>query len=140
MISVDTRRPQPRKSTVNLQRETKSERRRLALIDDPLTAEEETLRPRTREDCAGGPRPCPWISCRYHLYLEVGRTGNLTFYYPHLEPSDIPETCALDVADRGPQSLDAVGRLYNITRERARQVEKIALEKLIENPIVFELV
>ncbi len=28
-------------------------------------------RPRTRGDCADGPRPCPWYRCRHHLGLEV---------------------------------------------------------------------
>jgi hypothetical protein len=28
-------------------------------------------RPRTRGDCLQEARPCPWVSCRHHLLLEV---------------------------------------------------------------------
>ena len=28
-------------------------------------------RPITRADCIDGPRPCPWVSCRHHLLLEI---------------------------------------------------------------------
>src|SRR4051812_43658731 len=28
-------------------------------------------RPLRRADCANGPRPCPLVSCRHHLYLDV---------------------------------------------------------------------
>ncbi|MFY3742456.1 sigma factor-like helix-turn-helix DNA-binding protein [Anaeromyxobacter sp. Red801] len=42
------------------------------------------------------------------------------------------ETCALDVADRGPLTLDEVGKILGVTRERVRQIEVAALEKLQE--------
>lgn len=29
------------------------------------------LRPRTRAECADSPRPCPWVSCRHHLAIEL---------------------------------------------------------------------
>ncbi|MGN6107941.1 MAG: hypothetical protein ACTHU0_22725 [Kofleriaceae bacterium] len=28
-------------------------------------------RPKTRADCRAEARPCPWVSCRHHLLLEV---------------------------------------------------------------------
>ncbi len=40
------------------------------------------------------------------------------------------ETCALDVADRGGTTLEDVGAIMNLTRERIRQVEVRALAKL----------
>jgi DNA-directed RNA polymerase sigma subunit (sigma70/sigma32) len=40
------------------------------------------------------------------------------------------ETCALDVADRGGITLEEVGEILNLTRERIRQVEVFGLEKL----------
>ena|SRR5882757_525715 len=36
-------------------------------------------RPQTRADCAQQPRPCPWISCRYHLLLDVSENGQLRY-------------------------------------------------------------
>jgi hypothetical protein len=31
-------------------------------------------RPTTRAECLQEARPCPWVSCRYHLLLEVAAT------------------------------------------------------------------
>jgi DNA-directed RNA polymerase sigma subunit (sigma70/sigma32) len=41
------------------------------------------------------------------------------------------ETCALDVAGNGPQNFDRTGELLNVTRERVRQIEAMALAKLL---------
>ena len=84
----------------------------------------EAQRPHSRGECADGPRPCPWVSCRYHLYLDVHpSTGGLKLNFPALDVDELEETCALDVADRGGVNLDQVGRLVNLTREGARQVQ-----------------
>ena len=40
------------------------------------------------------------------------------------------QSCALDVADSGPLSLDDIGELEGLTRERVRQIEYTALRKL----------
>ena len=81
-------------------------------------------RPRTRGDCADGPRPCPWVSCKYHLYLDVDpETGSIKINFPDHEPWALAETCVLDVADRGKHKLGDVGVLLNVTRERIRQIE-----------------
>ena len=40
------------------------------------------------------------------------------------------ETCALDVADRGGITLEEVGAILNLARERIRQVEVRGLLKL----------
>jgi len=40
------------------------------------------------------------------------------------------ETCALDVADRGGITLEEVGAILNLTRERIRQVEVRGLAKI----------
>ncbi len=87
-------------------------------------------RPATRGECAGGPRPCPFVSCRHHLYLDVSaRTGSITLNFPDVEVEDMAESCALDVADRGGGTLEEVGALLNLTRERLRQLEVLALER-----------
>jgi hypothetical protein len=88
-------------------------------------------RPRTRGECMGGPRPCPFVSCRANLYLDVHpRTGAIKLNFPDLEVWELEESCALDVADRGDQTLGFVGRLVNVTRERVRQLELLFLAKL----------
>jgi hypothetical protein len=84
----------------------------------------EATRPRTRADCVDGPRPCLFVSCKYHLYLDVNpRTGSVKLNFPDKELWELAETCALDVADKGGITLEEVGAIMNLTRERVRQVE-----------------
>ncbi len=94
--------------------------------------EETPQRPRTRAECAEGPRPCPWVGCRYNLWSDVTEAGSLRVSFPGVEPEDMPPTgsCALDVADSGPQEGHVVGAYLNVVRERVRQIENEALEKL----------
>ena len=91
-------------------------------------------RPRTRMDCRRGPRPCPYVGCRYHLFLEVKPSGAITVSWPHLAPWEIPESCALDVAERGAHTLDEIGELLNISCERVRKIEAQAMAQLREKP------
>lgn len=39
-------------------------------------------------------------------------------------------TCSLDIADDGPHTLDELGELFGLTKERVRQIEEAALAKL----------
>jgi hypothetical protein len=88
-------------------------------------------RPRYREQCRGGKRPCLYVACRYHLYLDVNpRTGSIKINFPDKEVHELEETCALDVAERGGVTLEEVGSIMNLTRERIRQVEASGLDKL----------
>lgn len=90
-------------------------------------------RPRTRAQCSEAARPCPFVSCRYHLYLDVSpRTGTVKLNFPDLEPDELVETCCLDVADRGGATLEEVAGLQNLTRERVRQVETKAFRRLLD--------
>jgi hypothetical protein len=58
-------------------------------------------RPRTRGECRGGERPCPWAGCRYHLAIDVNEdNGSIKFNHPNTPIEEMTETCALDVADR----------------------------------------
>lgn len=99
-------------------------------------------RPKTRADCANVPRPCPWVTCRYNLYLEVTRRGIVQFTRPNKEPweMDPKQSCVLDVAERGPLVLDNIGEILNLTRERVRQVELDALSKMKKAPALREYV
>lgn len=80
-------------------------------------------RPKRRGACKEEERPCPYVSCRHHLYLDVARSGALKLNFPDLEVWEMTETCSLDVADRGGATLEDVGAILNLTRERVRQVE-----------------
>jgi len=65
--------------------------------------------------------------------MEIG-TGKSRTILPNFteeDPTNIPQTCALDVADTNmPNTLDAIGKLLNLTRERVRQIERRFLAKL----------
>jgi hypothetical protein len=101
---------------------------RAAAAQEPVLDVE---RPRTRGDCAGGERPCLWVSCKHHLYLDVNpETGSVKLNFPDVEPEDMVASCALDVAERGGVTLEEVGEIMNLTRERIRQIEVRALFKL----------
>lgn len=109
--------------------------RRLGKVDFsdgmPYEADLEEYRPASRNDCIDGPRPCPWISCKYHLYLDVNpRTGSIKLNFPDIEPWEMVHSCVLDIADRGPVTLEDVGRIMNLTRERIRQLEASASTKI----------
>ena len=118
-----------RSKTIALRRLSEAERKET----EAILAEMEHLRPKNRADCKDGDRPCPFVSCKYHLYLDVNpHTGSIKLNFPDLEVWELTETCSLDVADRGGITLEEVGELLNLTRERIRQVESTGLEKLRE--------
>lgn len=124
----------------------KGRRRSRTIATKRLTKEELALgeelrsvqinRPGHRTECspgAGGLRPCPYVACKHHLYLDVNpNTGSIKLNFPDLEVWEMAETCALDVAERGGITLEEVGEILNLTRERIRQVEVKGLSKLRE--------
>ncbi len=79
--------------------------------------------PATRAECVDGPRPCPYVSCRHHLYLDVSENGWLKLNFPHLDVTDMVQSCSLDVADGDGVTLEQLGEYFNISLEGARQVE-----------------
>lgn len=120
------RRTRMRSKTIAPKRLTKEELRNRDLLILP-----DVERPRTRADCRESHRPCPFISCKHHLYLDVNpETGSIKVNFPDLEVWEMKETCSLDVADRGGITLEEVGEILNLTRERIRQVEVRGLLRL----------
>ena len=112
-------------------------RRRLTGEVDPEEADLlqtiEQERPRTRADCINGPRPCMFVSCKHNLYLDVNpETGSIKLNFPDKEIWELEHTCALDVAEKGGITLEEVGQIMNLNRERIRQVETRGLMKLRE--------
>ncbi|HUS32973.1 MAG TPA: sigma factor-like helix-turn-helix DNA-binding protein [Kofleriaceae bacterium] len=121
------RRTRPRSKTIAMKRLTREELRVGAAMYPPV----DIPRPTTREECRGEMRPCPWVACKHHLYLDINpETGSIKINFPDLEPWELKHTCALDVAERGGITLEEVGEIMNLTRERIRQVEVRGLLKL----------
>jgi hypothetical protein len=121
------RKREVRARTISVKRMTKRELE----IGRLLYPEHDYEKPKSRIDCVDGARPCPFVSCKHHLFLDVSaRTGAIKLNFPDLEVWEMTETCALDIADRGGTTLEEVGAIMNLTRERIRQVEVKALAKL----------
>jgi len=121
------RRDRPRSRTIAMKRLSKEEIRQGAELMSLVHYE----RPVLRAECRCAVRPCPYVSCKHHLFLDVNpETGSIKLNFPHLEVWEMGESCALDVAERGGITLEEVGEIMNLTRERIRQVEVRGLLKL----------
>lgn len=91
-------------------------------------------KPETRGQCEQAARPCPYVSCRHHIFIEMQKSGSIRFPFgdslqtlPKLE-----YTCSLDAAAEGEMTLQRVATLNNLTRERIRQIELKAIAKMRE--------
>lgn len=94
-------------------------------------------KPISRSDCVDAERPCPWVSCRYHMAHRLGsghanrptvRDGSEDPHLDILDPdkwaTELPVSCMLDITDRGlPVSADECSEVMGIS---AHQVRKIA--------------
>jgi hypothetical protein len=117
-----------RARTISVKRMSRRELEHARTLLSPELGED---RPNTRAECRDGPRPCPHVSCRHHLYLDVSpKTGAIKLNFPDLEVWEMAISCALDVADEGGATLEDVGAIMNVTRERIRQMEISALARL----------
>lgn len=87
--------------------------------------------PVLRDACLTGARPCVYVSCPHNLYLDVNENnGSITYNFPELDPQQMKISCVLDVARAGGITLEETGSNLNLTRERIRQIESVAMKKL----------
>lgn len=109
----------------------------------PVVGDAEALeiqRPRTRGECAGGERPCPWVSCEHHAIHGVllGAEGHALDDDGAVAAIEtMAASCTLDVADQGGAERDGdagtlggIGALWGVSRERIRQIEAKALKAI----------
>lgn len=115
---------------------------------DRLPQLREHTRPRTYADCDAWPidgapvklgieLPCPFVGCKYNTTLSITRRGAITglagpaaHAAGFTDAPDTAGTCVLRIADRGGVPLEAVGEALGLTRERVRQLEQSAIQKL----------
>ena len=125
------RRRPVRGKTLQVRKMPKEYRKLLGILyPDP---EFEFERPKIRGECKDADRPCPFVSCRYHLYLDFNeekRNGAIKINFPDLDVDQMSQSCALDLAEEGARTLDEVGEFMNLTRERVRQIEEECIRKL----------
>jgi hypothetical protein len=130
------RRTRSRARTISIRRLSKAELNR-GREEFPET---DYWRPMTRGECSDIERPCPYVACKYHLYIDVHPVrGSIKINFPDVDVWEMEETCALDIADRGGITLEEVGEIMNLTRERVRQLETQGLAKLGDNDSVEQL-
>lgn len=82
-------------------------------------------RPKRRQDCKNGIRPCPFITCKYNLLLD-------RYSYDQLENDDSlwddgKPSCVLDEADKGGLTFKTIS--YNL-RMNLDSVRKLAAESV----------
>lgn len=125
MVSADEHGPQKAPVTLNYHNHVAKHFRRYQNQPPPY------WRPRVRGECENGPRPCPFVACRYNLFLDAKENGSILLNFG----SDVgalekmPDTCALDVADRGQHDGVAVGSFLNITGQAVRVATRAAVTK-----------
>ncbi len=98
--------------------------------------------PPPRSQCVDGPRPCDKVRCRYHLWTELaqdkagnwqlGKGGGDTIV-PHSQ-----ESCALDIADRGPTSSEDIGRYIGTDETRVRQIDRATIDEKLRRALKRE--
>jgi hypothetical protein len=86
-------------------------------------------RPRTFGECSRDPGPCPWVTCRHHLAIDVGPRGALKIAFPGKEVDELAETCSLRVSGRGDHTEEEIARLLGVSSERISQISMAAQRK-----------
>ncbi len=77
-------------------------------------------------------RPCPFVSCRYHLAIDVLPSGKVRPRFRRIDK--MTESCTLDVAQRtastGAIEVEDVARFVKLTRQRIKHVIEEAVARL----------
>ena len=121
-------------------------------------AEQRATRPTKRWECKSGPRPCPWIGCEYHLFVDVdvdngSLWGHPAIGFPRAMPDWIPvhstkthdterrllklfdddrDSCALDVAERGEHTNRETGEAMGLSIRQVKEIATPARQAMFE--------
>jgi len=82
-----------------------------------------------------GDSACPWAGCKWNLTLVVTEQGSLI---RRLGAEDGRGNCVLEIAAAGQRTLEEVGELDGITRERVRQIEVGAVLRMRTSGVEYE--
>lgn len=90
------------------------------------------IAPQARSDCRGGPRPCPFVSCKYHLFLVIDpRKATVSHRVDASDIWEIPFTCALDIAEMGGAEFLRVSKVLNLSVEYTLTLHNAAVSKIL---------
>jgi hypothetical protein len=78
------------------------------------------------------------VSCRYHLLLDVKPNGAIRYASGTRDPIELEHSCALDLADERGHTLEELGKVMDVTRERIRQIEYKLLQRLKRAPTLSD--
>ena len=77
------------------------------------------------------PRPCPFVGCRYNLYLDVNpKTGHIRYNFPQRHVCQMDESCALDIAECGRLTDAAIAEILGLERSTVTKAVTRALKKM----------
>lgn len=95
----------------------------------PIVRKAYPCKPKIRQECKNIIRPCPFVSCRYNMFLDVfGKKINTYFD----DPTEMIESCALDIAEKYKgMRLEDIAEYLNLSRERIRQIQDQALRNIM---------
>jgi len=102
-------------------------------------------KPTTRAECVDVPRPCPFVSCRYHLFFDVAKCRHgdrlivrrggralLRWLNGCTMPPVAIESCALDVAEDGEHTEQQVASILGIKQQSVHETIQKACKKIKE--------
>lgn len=95
-------------------------------------------KPRTVNECPQAPTPCPWVTCKYHLWTYRVVRGGYSSVRRAVGWGDAGHTCALRVANDGEHTREEVAAILHISRARVQDVEAMALSnmrRLLSGPV-----
>lgn len=103
-------------------------------LDEQLDLDAAARAEQLRED---GGVPCPFVGCSEHLaWVALGvqdpralTEAELLEVLPRLEALDV-DSMAITCTLRGPYTLEEIGSIFDLTRERIRQIEGNAFKRL----------
>ena len=94
--------------------------------------------PVTRGDCIDAQRPCPYVSCKWHLLTTIASDGRMykARDFDERDPDSIvaalvemSETCTLDVADKGGMSEEEIGDIYGVSADKMKRDSMTAVAR-----------